>query len=633
LVHRKKIYPDGASLIGRRPDDEQNYEFAASTDTWVRVVNFANAPDGTLHVCDMYREVIEHPWSIPEEIKRHLDLNSGNNRGRILRLVPDNAAWRRRGNPALGKASTAELVATLAHPNGWHRDAASRLLYERQDKSAVPLLAALVRESPSVPARHHALGALDGLGALDSAVVIAALGDRDARVRERAVYLAEILVQRGVAPERLAAAMAPLADDADARVRLQLALSASVIPGLSGAYARLAERDHADKWISAALLSGPAQAVNGILFPAMTRDAARARAAAPFVASLIEIHAASAPAGGYGALLDFIARPGTSVLWLRAFGDGLRRAGTSVEKVDTGRRLDAVFARASATATDAKAASAARREAIDLLAVGPLEKSRAALVACLATGQPDELQAAAVRAMATHAAAEVAPALLSHWSYGPKAKAAVLAALLAREDRITALLEAVAAGKVKPADFSASQVESLARHKNAKVKARAVAVLAGVIPPSREEVAAKFQPAIGLTGDAARGKLQYQGRCAVCHKAGGEGIEVGPDLITTKSRGRDSLLAAIIDPHREVAPQYIAYEVNTKDGNAYLGIITRDDATGLGLRVMGGADVSVVRANVKGSSSSGKSLMPEGLEAGMAVQDMADLLTFIEQLK
>ena len=60
-------------------------------------------------------------------------------------------------------------------------------------------------------------------------------------------------------------------------------------------------------------------------------------------------------------------------------------------------------------------------------------------------------------------------------------------------------------------------------------------MLASVIPPSREEVAAKFQPAIGLTGDAARGKLQFQGRCAVCHKAGGEGLEVGPDLITTKS--------------------------------------------------------------------------------------------------
>ena len=56
----------------------------------MRVVNFANAPDGCLHVIDMYREVIEHPWSIPDEIKKHIDLNSGNDRGRIYRIVPDN---------------------------------------------------------------------------------------------------------------------------------------------------------------------------------------------------------------------------------------------------------------------------------------------------------------------------------------------------------------------------------------------------------------------------------------------------------------------------------------------------------------------------------------------------------------
>ena len=633
LVHRKKIHADGASLVGRRPDDEQNYEFAASTDTWVRVVNFANAPDGTLHVCDMYREVIEHPWSIPDEIKRHLDLNSGNDRGRIYRMVPDNAAWRRRGNPALGKAATADLVATLAHSNGWHRDTASRLLYERQDKSAVPLLAALVRESSSAPAKHHALGVLDGLGALDAGVLTVALRDRDPRVRERAIYLAEILVTRGGTAPGLVAALAALADDPDARVRLQLAFTAPVVPGLSEAYARLARRDHADKWISAALLSAPPAAVNGVLFPAMTRDPAVARAAAPFVASLIEIQAASNPPGGYGPLLDFIAQPGTSVLWLRAFGDGLRRAGTSVEKVDTTRRLDAVFARASATAADAKAAAAARREAIELIAVGPLEKGRAALQACLAEGQPEDVQTAAVRAMAAYSSPEVVPALLAHWNYGRKAKEAALAALLTREERTMPLLEAVAAGKVKPADFSAAQVESLARHKNARIQTKARTVLASVIPPSREEVAAKFQPAIALAGDAARGRMQFQGRCIICHKAGGEGIEVGPDLVTTKSRGRDSLLAAIIDPHREVAPQYIAYEVNTKDGNGYLGMITRDDATGFGLKIMGGAEVAITRANVKGSSSSGKSLMPEGLEAGMSVQDMADLLTFIERLK
>jgi putative heme-binding domain-containing protein len=104
-------------------------------------------------------------------------------------------------------------------------------------------------------------------------------------------------------------------------------------------------------------------------------------------------------------------------------------------------------------------------------------------------------------------------------------------------------------------------------------------------------------------------------------------------LITVKTKGRDALLTAILQPHNEVAPQYIAYDVATKDGNAYTGIISRDDATSLALKIMGGAEVSLPRSNIKGSTSSGKSLMPEGLESGMTVQDMADLLTFIEELK
>ncbi|MEO6785861.1 MAG: PVC-type heme-binding CxxCH protein, partial [Chthoniobacteraceae bacterium] len=162
LVHRKKIYPDGVSLIGRRPDDEQNFEFAASKDTWVRVVNFNNAPDGCLYVMDMYREVIEHPWSIPDEIKKHLDLNSGNDRGRIYRIEPERTDWKRRASVDLSKASTAELVKTLEHPNGWHCDTAARLLCERQDKSAVSLLEKLVSESASPVAKLHALGALEG---------------------------------------------------------------------------------------------------------------------------------------------------------------------------------------------------------------------------------------------------------------------------------------------------------------------------------------------------------------------------------------------------------------------------------------------------------------------------------------
>src|ERR1043165_3127306 len=142
LVHRKILIPDGIGPKAQRGPGEEKTEFMASTDTWFRPVQFANGPDGAFYVIDMYREIIEHPWSLPENIKKFLDLNSGNNRGRIYRIVPD--GFKRPNHPRPGKASTAELVATLESPNGWHRDTASRLLYERQDKSAAPLLARLL---------------------------------------------------------------------------------------------------------------------------------------------------------------------------------------------------------------------------------------------------------------------------------------------------------------------------------------------------------------------------------------------------------------------------------------------------------------------------------------------------------
>ncbi|MBL9186843.1 MAG: c-type cytochrome [Opitutaceae bacterium] len=648
LVHRKIITADGVSLVGRRPADEQGFEFAASRDTWVRVVNLANAPDGTLHICDMYREVIEHPWSIPEEIKQHLDLNSGNDRGRIYRVVPTGTDWKRRGTVALGRATTAELVATLAHPNGWHRDTASRLLYERQDKTAVPALAALVRESSSPLARHHALGVLDGLRALEQGAVIVALADKDEHVRERGAALAEKFL--GPASAELAEKLAALADDPAPRVRFQVALTSltaiaqsltydraeAVAAGthwLLSNYVKIAERDAADPWISAALLSGPPALPAVLLELEPERLAAITRKSSAFMAKLVEVLAASKPELGYTMLIDFVTRPNTPPQWLRAFGEGLRRAGVTIEQADTGKKLTVVFTRAATTLADAKASEPARLEAIELLGVASPALSRPALTAVLAPGQPEAVQVAAIKALATQPVAEVTTALIRAWPhYTPKAKDAALAALMAREDRIIALLESMKAGKIAATDLSAAQVQSLANHKTPKVATLAKTALAAVIPPSRAEVAAKFQPAIAIKGDAARGKAHYLGRCMVCHRADGAGMELGPDLITVKNKGRDALLTAILDPHKEVAPHYIAFDVATKDGNAYTGMIARDDATSLSLKIMGGAEVTIPRANVRGSSSSGKSVMPEGLEAGMSVQDMADLLTFIENL-
>src|SRR5690606_4446241 len=129
LVHRKRLDDNGLWKIGRRIDKET--EFLRSTDTWFRPVQLGGGPSGGLYVADMYREVIEHPASLPPLIKSQVDLNSGNDRGRIWRVVADSVPVRRE-TPRLDKLPSEELVELLRHSNHWQRRTAARLLVERE---------------------------------------------------------------------------------------------------------------------------------------------------------------------------------------------------------------------------------------------------------------------------------------------------------------------------------------------------------------------------------------------------------------------------------------------------------------------------------------------------------------------
>ena len=252
LVHRKSLALHGATYLASRTD--QNVEFLASTDNWFRPVNFANTPDGTLLILDMYRETIEHPWSIPEPIKKHLDLTSGKDRGRLYNLVFSGMARAPR-RPRLGHASTAELVGLLSDADAWWRETAQRLLVERHDPSAAPLLGGSRDPAPSALGRLHALWTLDVLGSLQPAQLLLGLFDREPRVREQAARLAEPRIGRDNA---LLEGVLALADDPDPMVRFQVALTLGEAlrdPRTIKALARIAVRDADDPWTRTAVLS------------------------------------------------------------------------------------------------------------------------------------------------------------------------------------------------------------------------------------------------------------------------------------------------------------------------------------------------------------------------------------------
>lgn len=266
LIHRKTLHAKGLELEADRA--RPGVEFVASRDIWFRPVQFANAPDGTLYAADMYREVIEHPDSLPPVIKKHLDLTSGNDRGRIWRIAPQ--GFTPGTVERLGELDPAELVPYLAHRNAWHRQTAARLLWERRDATVAEAVRALVRDTAWDVARIQALHTLAGLDALDEATLLAAMGDDSAWVRAHTAGLAESFVE--TSPE-VTEELVRLAYDDVARVRYEAAFAAAALP-LDRRVVTLAgvlKRDGGDRWMRVAALSGLAEGA-GEVFLRLLRD-------------------------------------------------------------------------------------------------------------------------------------------------------------------------------------------------------------------------------------------------------------------------------------------------------------------------------------------------------------------------
>jgi len=637
LVHRKKILSDGVLVKAQRAADEQASEFVASTDTWFRPVQFANGPDGCLYVIDMYRETIEHPWSLPESLKKHLDLNSGNDRGRIYRIVPDN--FKRPAKVALGKASTEELVKLLAHPDGWHRDTAARLIYERHETLAAPLIRRLLTDTRAdrnaTLGRLHALYALKGLGALTADDVLAEMKDVDERLRAHAVKLSEPFVPAKFVAPLLVERLDALTDDPSLAVRYQLAFTLGELRDgkLASRLARIAARDGTDPWFAAAIMNSIGDKSID-LFRALTaadlRDGAGGRAMA---ARLAESIGAGAIGDEIAAVIEVASEQkdvGRMMALARSLCAGLHKAGIPLEA----EKGQVILDHAEALASDENADAGLRESAIAVL--GGVSWDRYAATTLLPLLDPRESQAiqlAALGALEQLDRGELAGEILRRWpSMSPRVREGAAGVMVKRPARAKALLEAVAAGTIRRGDLSGSQGSALRQSGDKAVKALAGKLLAAPTG-RRDDVVKAFAPALDLKGDPKHGHAIYLAKCSSCHRLGTEGSALGPDLVTVKNTGKEKMLTNILDPNREVAPNYTAYVVETKDGDSQVGILATETAAAVTLRMSFGIEVAIPRADIQSMHSAGLSMMPEGLEEGLKPQDLADLLEFVTTAK
>ena len=257
LVHRDVLVPSKESpvLVAKRDAGEKTNEFLASTDSWFRPAGFTVGPDGALYVIDMYRQHIETPLSIPEDLKEDMDFLAGSERGRIYRIVPDNFDAKAKKVPGLKKMSPKDYVGLLAHPNRWWRLQAQRLLLEKQDASVVDQVKQMFSSHADPRARLHALYVLEGLSALDASLVKQAVNDRHPGVRKHGLILAEKF------PELLTQIL-ERTNDSSMQVILQATLSAGEFQGpkVTNALAAVANKYYTDEWMRMAVLSSQAGA-------------------------------------------------------------------------------------------------------------------------------------------------------------------------------------------------------------------------------------------------------------------------------------------------------------------------------------------------------------------------------------
>ena len=88
---------------------------------------------------------------------------------------------------------------------------------------------------------------------------------------------------------------------------------------------------------------------------------------------------------------------------------------------------------------------------------------------------------------------------------------------------------------------------------------------------------------------------------------------------------------AILDPNAAINPNFLAYNIDTKDGRSLTGIIKGETASSLTVVQGGGVVETLLRSDLQEIRASQLSLMPEGLEQSMAAQDLADLIAWLKR--
>ncbi len=205
--------------------------------------------------------------------------------------------------------------------------------------------------------------------------------------------------------------------------------------------------------------------------------------------------------------------------------------------------------------------------------------------------------------------------------------------LPSRREWLGELLNAIEQDRVAVADIGAATRQSLSLYNDPEIRDRIARLLSAATSGDRRQVFDEHLPALELSGSVDRGRAVFQKHCAACHQVDGVGHEVGPNLRALTNREPATLLRSILDPNAAVDANYVSYVVLFKDGRTLTGIIATETGGSFTLVGQENKRQDVLRDEIDQIHSTGKSLMPEGIERDVSQQDLADLIAYLRQSK
>jgi putative membrane-bound dehydrogenase-like protein len=629
-------------------------------DRWFRPVDIKVGPDGALWMADWYDTRLSHVRPVD-------DWSKGD--GRIYRVRPEGASMRRAAAFDLHTAPVAELVQWLDHANKWFRRQAVLELAWRGEQAVVPELERRARAEKNGYA-FDALCALHLLGGLTDDVAIALMKHADPYVRR---WVVRCSGDAGGASPGLAGALRELAvGETHPEVRTQLAASAQrwpdavALPVVRAMWAR--EADAQDQrvplltwWAIERRAETAREALLGMFAETALWDFSLARSQGARL--LARRWAQAGGAENYAACARLLAlAPGERERAIVVEGVAAAFEGGKIPVLPAGlaaaleiffkSRLDTDLAVAVKTGNAEAVARALRIVGDDQAA----PEFRAALVRALAEAGNGQVVPAIVKILGRGGLVGLRKAVLAvagkfddariattvitgyeaRFAGEPGLRDAALRLLASRRDWVNLLLAEIAAGRIRPREFSDDVVQQLEAYPDLVVAAAVRKHWANLRPrlSSAEKVAeaARIKAVLGGgvgRGDGVKGKALFAQRCAACHGLFDAGGTIGPNLTGYERGNADFWLAGVLDPSIEIREGYGAYTATLQNGQTLMGQLTRQDATGSVLRDLAGQLHTLKTAEVASLTALPVSLMPEGLLAGLDAAALRDLFSYL----